>query len=340
MMEELLIGLIGAGNMGKSLASGVAACDLARIAAISDPVEGAAEAAAEDISEGDEIDTYTDLGEMLAREDIAATLVAAPNYLHPELVIRSAEAEKHVFCEKPMALNVADARSMIEACETNDVKLMIGQVLRYNSRVAFILEMIRNGDLGKPFGMQISRIGGGWTAGSKYHAPWRLKKETCGGPLFEISAHEIDFMRQVLGEACTVYASMDNYVSPEVDYEDFVQMVINFEEGGRGALLAGHAARVGKNDGKIFLTAGTIYYDNSIGEVTWLGEGEEIQKISYDELDGRYERGVNREIREFVEAVVDDAEVTIPGIEGLRNTEIAQAAGISAASNRVVELAL
>ena len=338
-MEELRIGLIGAGNMGRSLANGVAACDSARIVAISDPVEGAAETAAQEIGDGD-IDAYTELGEMLEREDIAATLVAAPNFLHPELTRRSAEAGKHVFCEKPMALNVADARSMIEACEAAGVKLMIGQVLRYNGPYVWMLDLIATGDLGEPFGMQVSRIGGGWTEGSKYHAEWRLKKETCGGPLFEISAHEIDFMRQVLGEAVTVYASMDNYVTPHVDYEDFVQMVINFEEGGRGALLAGHAARLGKSDGKIFLTGGTIYYDNSTSEVTWLAEGGDVQKISYDETREGYEPGVNREIREFVEAVLDDTEVPIPGTEGLRNTEIAQAAGISAASNRIVDLPL
>lgn len=339
-MEELLIGLIGAGNMGKSLAGGVAASDLARIAAVSDPAEGAAQATAEEIADGEEIDAYTDIDEMLAREDIGATLVAAPNFLHPELVIKSAEAGKHVFCEKPMALNVADARSMIEACETAGVKLMIGQVLRYGGPFVWMLDLIASGELGEPFGMQVTRIGGGWAEGSKYHAPWRLKRETCGGPLFEINAHEIDFMRQVLGEAATVYASMDNYVNPSVDYEDFVQMVINFEGGGRGSLLAGHSARLGRNDGKIFLTEGTIYYDNSISEVTWLAAGGEVQKISYEETREGYEPGVQREIREFVEAVLHDGEVTIPGIEGLRNTEIAQAAGISAASNRVVELPL
>ena len=339
-MEELLIGLIGAGNMGKALARGVAACDLGRIVAISDPVEGAAEAAAEEIGDGEKIDAYTDLDEMLAREDIGATLVSAPNFLHAELTIRSAEAGKHVFCEKPMALNVAEARSMIEACESAGVKLMIGQVLRYNGPYVWMLDLIASGDLGEPFGVQISRIGGGWSEGSKYHAPWRMKKETCGGPLFEISAHEIDFMRQVLGEASTVYASMDNYVTPEVDYEDFVQMIVNFEGGGRGALLAGHSAKLGKSDGKIFLTEGTIYYDNSTSEVTWLAAGGEVQKISFDETREGYESGVNREIREFIEAVIDDTEVAIPGLEGLRNTEIAQAAGISAASNRVVELPL
>lgn len=336
-MDQLQIGLIGGGNMGKSLARGVSACEDGRIAAVADPGDGVAEAAAEEIGDGD-VDAYQNVGEMLEREDIPAVIIAVPNFLHADVTRRAAEAGKHVFCEKPMALNVADARSMIDACESAGVKLMIGQVLRYLPPHVWVLDLIRSGDLGEPFGMQVTRIGGGW--GGTYRAPWRLEKETCGGPLFEISAHEIDLMRQVLGEARTVYASMDNYVTPECDYEDFVHLVINFQEGGRGALLAGHAAKMGAYDGKIFLTGGTILFSHQQREIRWVAEGDEPRTTTYDEAAEGYEAGVARETREFIEAVLDDTEVTIPGSEGLRNTEIAQAAGISAASNRVVELPL
>ncbi len=338
-MEELLIGLIGAGNMGKALAGGVAACDGGRIVAVADTAEGAAQAAAAEIAgEGESIDAYTDVGEMLAREDIMAVMVAAPNFLHPQLTRRAAEAGKHVFCEKPMALNVADARSMIDACESAGVKLMIGQVLRYNAPYVWIIDQIRSGALGEPFGMQVTRIAGPW--GGVFGQTWRMKKELSGGPLFEVNAHEIDLMRQILGEAQTVYASMDNYVNPDADYEDFVHMVVNFEAGGRGALLAGHASRLGSYDGKIFCTNGAIFFDNRTGNVTYKVGDDDPQTISYADTGRGYERGLDREVREFIEAVLDDTEPPIPGIEGLRNTEIAQAAQISAASNRVVELPL
>ncbi|MEA3399688.1 MAG: Gfo/Idh/MocA family oxidoreductase [Armatimonadota bacterium] len=337
-MDELLIGLIGGGNMGKSLARGVAACDDGRIVAVCDPAEGVAEATAAEIAEDQPVDAYTELSEMLQRDDIASVIVAVPNYLHAELTRRAAEAGKHVFCEKPMALAVADARAMIEACDTAGVKLMIGQVLRYLPPYVWIIDLVRTGDLGEPFGMQVTRIGGGW--GGTYYAEWRTKKELCGGPLFEVSAHEIDFMRQILGEAETVYASLDNYVTPEVDYEDFVHVVINFQEGGRAALLAGHSAKMGTYDGKLFCTGGTLFFDNKSGQVTYVVAGGEPTTVPYSETGADYEPGVQREIREFVEAVLHDEPVPIPGIEGLRNIEIAQAAQISAASNRVVELPL
>jgi len=338
-MDQLKIGLIGAGNMGASLARGLRPLDYAAVVAIADPAQGAAASRAQELAEGGTIDAYTDVAEMLAREDIEAVIVAVPNYLHADLVRQAAAAGKHIFCEKPMALNVADARTMIEAAEQNGVKLMIGQVLRYNPPYAWIKDLIASGRLGEAFGMQTTRVGGGW--GDRYHATWRMAKETSGGPLFEIAAHEIDFMRQILGEAETVYASMGNYVTPEVDYEDFAYVLVNFQGGGRGCLLSGHAGVMGTYDGKLYCTEGTLFFDSRTAQVAYQRKGDhEPTTLAYAETAKGYEPGVQREMREFVEAVVNDTEITIPGTEGLRNTEVAQAAHISAFANRVVTLPL
>jgi len=338
MMDELLIGLMGAGGMGKGLARGAAASGRGRVVAIADPAEGLAAAAAEELAEDGSIDAYADAAEMLARDDIAAVFVAVPNYLHPEAVKQVAAAGKHCFCEKPMALNVADARAMIEACEHAGVKLMIGQVLRYNAPFVWMIDQVRSGELGEPFAMQVTRIGGGWAG--RFGQTWRMSKELSGGPLFEISAHEIDFIRQILGEATSVYAAMGNYANPMLDYEDLAQVTMRFREGGQATLLAGHAAKFTCYDGKIFCTDGQIVFSNQTGQVSWVSGGGEMQTQTYAEVGEGYERGLDRETREFIAAVLDDTEVTIPGSEGLRNTEIAQAAQISAAANRAVELPL
>lgn len=337
-MDELLVGIMGAGGMGRALARGAIASGRARVAAIADPVDGLAEAAAAELTDDGSIDAYSDAADMLARDDIVAVFVAVPNHLHADAVRQVAAAGKHCFCEKPMALNVADARAMIEACENAGVKLMIGQVLRYNVPFVWMIEKVRSGELGQPFAMQVTRIGGGW--GGVHGQPWRKKKETAGGPLFEVAAHEIDFIRQILGEASSVYAAMGNYVNPELDYEDLAQVTIRFRDGGQATLLSGHAAKFTCYDGKIFCTDGQIVFSHQAGEVRWVAGGGEVQTHSYAEVGEGYERGVDRETREFIEAVLNDTEVTIPGLEGLRNTEIAQAAQISAAANRAVDLPL
>ena len=335
-MSELLVGLIGAGGMGKALSKGLAACDLGRLAAVADVAEGAAQAAIEELGGG--MDAYTDPAELLVREDIGAVLVAVPNWLHPPTVIQAAAAGKHVFCEKPMALNVADARTMIEACGQAGVKLMIGQVARYNQPFAWIIEKTREGMFGEPCAMQVTRVGGPW--GGRYAQSWRLQKEKTGGPLFEVAAHEIDFIRQVMGRATSVYATAANFVNPKVNYEDYASLLIGFEGGRKASLLSGHCGFQTGYDGKLYGTEGTLFFDRTSGAVTYTLKGETTVHTTASELAPGSEPGVQREVREFVEAVVNDTEVTIPGSEGLANTEIAQAAGISAEEGRVVDLPL
>ncbi len=335
-MDELLVGLIGAGGMGKGLANGLKAADGARLVAVADVADGAAQAAADELGEG--IDAYTDPAEMLAREDIGAVLVAVPNWLHAETTIAAAAVGKHVFCEKPMALHVTDAQAMIDACDDAGVKLMIGQVLRYNSPFVRIIEDVRAGKFGEPCAMQVNRMGGAWSGA--HAVPWRMEEEKVGGPLFEINAHEIDFIRCILGEVTSVYATMANFVSPDIDYEDYAAVNMNFEGGRKATLLGGHCAYQTAYDGKLYCAEGTLFFSAQTGALAYTLKGDEQVVTPYGELGALPETGVQRETREFVEAVIGDTDATIPGIEGLRNIEIAEAAKISAAENRVVELPL
>ncbi len=331
-MSEVGLGLISCGNMGKSLvtsAKDVPGCSLRCVA---DVVEEKAKALAEDMG----CDYVTDNNALLSRADIDAVIVAAPNFLHREMVEQAAAHKKHIFCEKPLALTTADARAMVQGAAHHGVKLMVGQVLRYISPFHYIIELVDSGELGEPFAMQTTRIGGSW--GGHYHAQWRLKRETCGGPLFEISAHEIDYMRQIMGEAKRVTASMGLHVAPEIDYEDTAMLLIDFENGGHGQLLAGHSAFIGVYDVKLFLTQGTILCRPWPAEVRYkVADGEEI---TVDEKELEAEAGVRREVREFVECILNDTPPTIPGEEGVRNVELAEAAGISARESRPVDLPL
>jgi len=331
-LSEIGLGLISCGNMGRSLvthAKDVPGCSLRCVA---DVVEEKAKALAEEMG----CDYVTDSNALLSRGDIDAVVVAAPNFLHRELVEQAAAQQKHVFCEKPLALTTADAKAMVAAAADNGVKLMVGQVLRYISPFPYIQQLVDGGELGEPFAMQTTRIGGSW--GGHYHAQWRLRRETCGGPLFEVSAHEIDYMRQIMGEAKRVSAGMGRYVALEIDYEDLAMLLIDFQNGGYGQLLAGHAAFLGTYDVKLFLTQGTILCRPWPAEVRYkAADGDEV---TVGEKDLEAEPGVRREMREFVECIQNDTPPTIPGEEGVRNVELAEAAGISAREGRPVDLPL
>lgn len=323
MPARLRMGFMGAGGMGAGLATTTAELDSCRVMCVQDPILQQAQTLAERTDA--EYCAHSD--ELLGRCDIDAVVVAAPNHLHKDLTVAAAHAGKHVFCEKPMALNVADAKQMIAACQQTGVKLMIGQVLRYISPFAWIKDFIDAGHLGEPFAMQTTRIGGHWGGGHLQN--WRLRRESCGGPLFEYSAHEIDYMRQILGEACSVYAHLGNFTYPEVDYEDLGYVMINFEDDKVGCLLAGHASFMGTYDGKIFCTEGTLFFGRPDGLSYQRAGDEEPTTVTGEETAEGYEPGVSRELREFAEAVLNDTEPTIPGEEGLRNIQVAEAAHLS-----------
>ena len=335
MSAKLRMGFMGAGGMGTGLATAAAELDNCQIVCIQDPILERAQTLAE--KTGAEYCQTND--ELLARPDVEAVVIAPPNHLHKDLTVAAARAGKHAFCEKPMALNVADARAMIAACEQAGVKLMIGQVLRYLPPFVWIKEFIDAGNLGEPFAMQITRMGGHWNGGY-VEGGWRMHRESCGGPLFEFSAHEIDFMRLILGEARSVYAHLGNFTYPEVDYEDVGYVMINFEQDKVGCLLAGHASFMGVYDGKVLCTKGTLVYQGG-GEVRYQRAGDEQPTtVTREQTAEGYEPGVRRELREFAEAALNDTEATIPGEVGLGNTEVAEAAHLSWEQRREVALPL
>ncbi len=327
-MGQVGVGLIGCGNMGRSLVTAAAALDFCVVPAVCDAVAESATKLAEELG----AEAAADAADLLARDDITAVLVAAPNFTHCELTCQAAQAGKHVFVEKPMALNTADCTRMIETAQANGVKLMVGQVLRYIPSFCAMLDLLRTGDLGEPFAIRTTRISGGWSG--QHRAPWRLKKELSGGPLFEVSQHELDFMRCVLGDVQSVGAVMGNFREKEIDYEDLDLLLLDFKQGGKGCLMAGHAAVWGSYDGMILCTKGSIQF-NGFGSCEYMIEGREKRQLSAE----GYEPGVQREVREFLEAVRDDTAPTIPGEEGRKNVAIAEAAHLAAREQRMVPVA-
>lgn len=104
-------GIVGTGYFGADLARSINKIEDAKVIAVFDPNH------AEEIAEELEAETCSSLDDLVARNDIDCVIVASPSYLHREPVIKAAENGKHVFCEKPIALNFEDCRAMVDACE-------------------------------------------------------------------------------------------------------------------------------------------------------------------------------------------------------------------------------
>jgi predicted dehydrogenase len=320
--------------MGRDLVRAVKAIAKARLAAVCDVDESKAQALGKEHG----VSAFSDPAEFFRSAEIEAVIVATPQFVHRQGAELAAAAGKHVFCEKPMAVTVADCDAMIAACRKAGVKLMIGQVLRYLPTWSKSLEIVRSGALGRPIGISVTRIGGGFGG---WFEQWRGSMQGSGGLLMEINSHEIDFMRCLAGDVDSVFCLAEHYVDPHLQMPDLIYVLLRFKSGAIGHLHSSMASAIGESSAKIQCEKGSLFYRHAFGldsDIIWNEFGKEPQRILTKEV--QVEDGVVREVREFVESVLEDKPVTIPGEEGRAAVEVAQAAYESARTGQVVKLPL
>ncbi len=146
-------------------------------------------------------------------------------------------------------------------------------------------------------------------------------------------------MRYICGDVDSVSASMGNYMHSDArDYEATAHLMLRFKDGAVGTLITGQCSSMGGYEGKIHCRKGTMHFDNGKGLVTYKPFDGEIVKLGAEDM--KTEPGVRRELRYFIEAITDNKEPAIPGMEGRKVIEIVQAAYISDKEGREVKLPL
>ncbi len=146
-------------------------------------------------------DSYeTSWEKLIARKDIDLIDITAPSNVHKEIALKAAEAGKHIFCEKPLALSLSDAREMLAAAEKYKVKHQIGFNYRFAPAVQMAKKLIDEGKLGKIYhfrGLYLQD----WIVDPEFPLVWRLDKDVAGsGSLGDLGAHIIDIARFLAGE--------------------------------------------------------------------------------------------------------------------------------------------
>ena len=335
-MDKFGIGVIGCGDMGKSLAHNAQALEHVDVLRVSDLDEERSEKLAAEV----DAEAHSDYHDLLSDDRIQGLLIASPPFMHRQMTVDAANAGKHVFSEKPMAPTLEDCDTMIKATRQNGVKLAIGLVCRFHATHSKVHEIVHSGDLGNPVCMIVHRLGEPWKLGS-YLTHWRLQRDKSGGSLMEINAHEIDFMRWTCGEVKSVYAAGGTYIQKKTDYPDVVVASLAFESGAVGLLHSSHASAIGGYGGRVDCEEGSIHFphiwggDAAIHVKTF--EGRE-DRIPVSEI--KVEEPVRHEIRVFVDAVLNDTTPPITGADGRAAVEIALAAYQSVDHGKPVELPL
>src|SRR5262245_51794000 len=122
--------------------------------------------------------------------DIDVVYVVLPPSMHAEYTIRAANAGKHVFCEKPMAVSVEECQKMIDACNKNKVKLAIGYRMQHEPNTKKLMEFTRNQTYGKIMKVEAAA---GYRESNAGH--WKLKKSMGGGSLMDMGVYAIQGAR-------------------------------------------------------------------------------------------------------------------------------------------------
>jgi len=331
--KTVRVGLIGAGRMGSFHAENLA-CRVpgATLAAVADPFPGAAEklAARLGISKA-----YSDLHALLQDEEIDAIAIAAPARTHAEWVIAAANAGKHVFCEKPMAVTLEEADRAIAAAKQAGVVLQVGFNRRFDSGFAAAIASVKNGDNGTT---QLSRS---VTRDPGLHDPAKIPQWTI---FLETLIHDFDTLLHFNHGAkpVEVYALADALVRP--DYKDkglldTSVVTIRFDNGAIAIAEANFQAVYGYDvRGEVFgskgmLQAGHINVNNCM-RYTASGIAVETSRLDSDLLREAYVA----EMTEFARCIHNSETPRATGEDARNALEIALACIKSVQRNQPVKL--
>lgn len=176
---------------------------------------------AEEINFAD-FELFSDFDKMLAEADLDVVSITLPTHLHKAFSIKALNAGVHVFCEKPMALNVEQCSEMIAVAEQSGKLLQIGHCIRFWPEYAKTKEIIDSGQYGKVIAATFQRLGSPPSWGDN----WFANDELSGGMAMDLHIHDSDYIQYLFGmpaSVCSAAASADgslSYISSRYIYDD------------------------------------------------------------------------------------------------------------------------
>ena len=316
-------------------------------------------------------ETATDWREVVARKDIDIVDIATPGESHAEIAIAAARAGKIVFCEKPLANTIADARRMLAAVEKAGVIHMICHNYRRAPAVMLARQLIEEGRLGRLYHFRGTYLQD-WVADPAVPLYWRLRKEAAGtGALGDIASHSLDLGRFLVGEISEVTAALETFVKQRplpdnpkkkgrVTVDDASASVVRFANGALGTIEASRFATGRKNYNRFEINGskGSVAFNlermNEL-EVYLTEDDRRVQGFhtvmvtdgavhpyfSHWWPDGHiigYEHTFIHTVYDLLEAIATDTVPTPNFDDGVRNQQVLDAMEKAAATRRWVRI--
>jgi predicted dehydrogenase len=300
------VGIIGTGFGGSVQAPGFQCLDDAQLVAVA---SGRLERAQQLAQEHGLQHAYDDYREMLRRAELDLVSITAPPHLHREMVLAALEAGAHVLCEKPFAMNVAEAHQMLEAAKQSGRVHAVDHEFRYVPARAALMRMIDEGAIGDVFFIRIADLSGSRAP----TASWWYDRAQGGGLLQAIGSHYIDAVR-IWGDSRFERVAADiRAVVPErestdrgrvrVTADDTSLIAFHLENGVTGRIDLSAAARAGGRRMEVYGSQGTLVLEGL--KLYHASEGD-LQEVALQARDqGRLEDARLGPFVELAQRVVD-----------------------------------
>lgn len=312
-------GLLGAGRIGYTHALAVQNLPNARITAVFDPVDEAAERI-QQMSGA----RRADVSEIMADPDIQAVIIATPTDLHADQMEQAAKAGKAIFCEKPIDLDVDRVKACLEVVEQTQAKVLVGFNRRFDPNFAAVKAQITAGKIGQVEMVQITS--------RDPSAPPATYIKRSGGLFRDMMIHDFDMARFLLGEEVTeVSATGSVLVDPAIGAEGDIDSAVATlrTASGKMAIISNSRRATYGYDQRVEVhgSEGLVSAENMRATTVTLANQDGYQQEPLlDFFMERYAQAYQNELGYFVTCLTQGQEIQPNGLDGLKALELADAA--------------
>ena len=312
MKREISLGVIGLGRIGKLHVQNIMAqVDNVKLVGISDVLEDSLQETAQKfaISLAEKDYRY-----LLDNKQIDAIVICTSTDTHAQIITEVAQSGKHIFCEKPIALEMNEIEQGLKAVQESGVKLQIGFNRRFDPSFKKAREMIKSGKIGKPHIVRIT---------SRDPAPPPMEYiKVCGGIFLDMMIHDFDMVRFLLDEEVKELIAVGNcLINPEISMHDDIDTAIvtfQYKNGAWGTIDNSRQAVYGYDQRiEVFGSEGCIQVGNKKPTEVFLSgcENTTSDKPVYFFLE-RYNESYIEEIKHFIHCIREDKEPSVTGYDG------------------------
>ena len=333
-MERINVGIIGAGRIGRLHAEHLThRIPRARVLAIADLIAEAAQRCAAQFHVPKAPAHYE---EILNDPEIRAVFICSSTDTHADLIAEAAQAGKHIFCEKPIALDLAAIDGALASVAKAGVKLQIGFNRRFDANFRRIRERVQAGDIGRPHILRIT---------SRDPAPPPIEYvKVSGGIFLDMMIHDFDMARYLIGdEVEELFAVGSVMVDPaigEAGDVDTAVVTLRFAGGVLGTIDNSRRAVYGYDQrAEVFGSEGMICAENLTPDRTRMSTAEAVmeERPLYFFIE-RYTEAFVAEKQAFIECILEDTPPPVSGADGRIPVVMGKAARLSLEQRRPVKL--